>query len=111
MFHSHHNFEGDCRQVYFFQLKKNTNIYFKQNVSGGGTRWSQMETSKDKRQVSDFGLGVTGQCRALAGWVLDNRERVNRCTPCRHAYKLYYAFLRCCLGQVTKSVGNLGLEK
>lgn len=57
MFHSHHNFEGDCRQVYFFQLKNNTNIYFKQNVSGGGTRWSQMETSKDNTRCQTLASG------------------------------------------------------
>lgn len=48
-----------CRQLYFFffQLKKNSNIYFKQNVSGGGTRWSQMETSKDNTRCRTLASG------------------------------------------------------
>ena len=45
---------------------------------------------------------LSRQCQALAGWVLDNREWVNWYTPYLHAYKLYHAFLRCCLGQVKK---------
>lgn len=70
-----------------------------------------------QHQVTDFSFGVkvlsrvtckgeapqqSRRCRALAGWVLDNREWVNWCTPYLHAYKLYHAFLRCCLGQVKK---------